>query len=345
MKFWKTKDDFKDNYITNNKVYFYYSFIIIKLYFLLFSLILIISLNKKVILYENYNKFNNENLINKYSKNKIKTDVSFNNLNKKCYSSPDNSIKKILHLIITRFLIDFYRKYDFRKKIYKEDYILNGIRVMEKYLFPSLESQSCKDFTWILIVGNKANITFVNSLIKFNNTLNMKVIYEKDFKNYVRNKTKDIDIFITTRIDYDDRIYYDAVNDVRKAINIKWPIILHGYRRGFYYFEKDDKYYDFYNSYNNNGAMSTFVSLITNLKKVNGIYTIHNLGSHINVRKNLLKNFKSFGIKKLNYEPAIFDSGEPKFVWVRQKYSCSKTRQFSNLKASKNFSLIKFYGN
>ena len=107
----------------------------------------------------------------------------------------------------------------FQKKIFKEYYILNGIRVMKKYLFPSLENQSCQNFTWILMLGNKANITYVKSLLNFNNSFEKKIIYERDIKNYIRNITKDFDVLITTRIDYDDIIYFDAVNDIRKAIN------------------------------------------------------------------------------------------------------------------------------
>ena len=88
---------------------------------------------------------------------------------------------------------------------------------MKKYLFPSLEAQSCKNFIWILKLGDKANITFVKSLLDINNSFESKVIYEK---NIIKNITKGSDILITTRIDYDDRIYYDAVNDVRKVINL-----------------------------------------------------------------------------------------------------------------------------
>ena len=31
--------------------------------------------------------------------------------------------------------------------------------------------------------------------------------------------------------------------------------------------------------------------------------------------------FKKLGIKEINYEPAVFDEGEPKFIYVRQKFS------------------------
>ena len=230
----------------------------------------------------------------------------------------------------------------------KKDYILNGFRVMKKYLLPSLENQSCKDFIWILMLGNKANITFLKSLSNFNNSFYWYIIYAKDLRKFLRNITKGFDILITTRIDYDDRIYYDAVNDVRKVINIKRPILLHGYNRGLYYFELDNKYYDF-EFRTINGAFSIFESLILVLNNVNDTYTIYDLGIHSRVRSHLLRNYKSFGIKEINYEPAIFDNGAPKFVWVRQKYSClykrSKTLQLNKkLTIYNNFCLNKFYG-
>jgi len=262
---------------------------------------------------------------------------------KKCYLSLENSDLKIIHIIITRFAIGNFRNNDTT-----EDYILNGFRVMKKYLLPSLENQSCKDFIWILMIGNRANITYLKSLSNFNNSFQWYFVYSKDIKNFLRNITKGFDILITSRIDYDDRIYYDAVNDVRKEVNSKRPIFLHGYNRGLYYFELDDKYYDF-QFRAKNGAFSVFESLIIVLNNVNDTYTIYDFGIHPAVRRNLLKKYKSFGIKQLNYEPSIFDNGAPKFVWVRQKYSClynyTKTKQHNkNLKINNNFNLSKFYG-
>ena len=250
---------------------------------------------------------------------------------------------KIIHIIITKFATGFHRINDSTK-----DYILNAIRVMKKYLLPSLENQSCKDFIWILMIGNKANITFLKSLLNFNNSFKWYIIYKKDIKNILKNITKDFDILITARIDYDDRIYYDAVNDVRKEININKPMLFHGYFRGVYFFELDNKYYDF-EFKNKNGPFIVFESLILVLNKVNDIYNIYDFVPHYSVRKKLLKNYKLYGIKNLNYEPTIFDSGAPKFVWVRQKYSClyNHTQIKKNkkiLKVINNFDLRQFYG-
>ena len=276
-------------------------------------------------------------LIEKIQIIKIKKSNNFGN---KCHISFDNSDYKIIHIIITRFL-------SFSSNLRKE-YILNGIRVMKKYLLPSLENQSCKEFIWILMLGNKANITSLKPLFNFNNSFPWYIIYKKDIKNTLGNITKGFDILITTRIDYDDQIYYDAVNDVRKEININKPILFYGYKKGLYFFESDNKYYQF--EYKcRNGAFSIFESLIIFLNKVNDTYTIYDFGHHFIVRLKLLKNYKSYGIKKLNYEPSIFDTGTPKFIWVRQNYSYlynnTKTMQINKmLKIINNFNLSKFYG-
>ena len=270
-----------------------------------------------------------------------------NNSFEKCYYSPENSHLKIIHLILTRFLVEFSRKDTFIKNIYNDSYILNGIRVLKKYLLPSLENQSCKQFIWTLLLGDKINITYIKQLIIYNSSFELNVIYNKDLKYYVKNKTKDFDILISTRIDYDDRIYYDAVNDVRKVININKPMFLYGYNRGVMYFESEDKYYYYYFvSVNNKGVLGIFASLITVLNKVNDTYTIMDLGSHSKIRMKILESYKSFGIKDLKYEPAIFESGEIKYVYVRHKYSKDYKRsiKIKNKLIQCNFNLTKFYG-
>ena len=80
-----------------------------------------------------------------------------NKLKEKCYSLSDNTNVQIVHLIITRFLSEKF----FRTKIYIENFIVNGIRVMNKYLLPSLENQSCKSFIWVLMLGKHINITYI----------------------------------------------------------------------------------------------------------------------------------------------------------------------------------------
>ena len=274
---------------------------------------------------------------------KYKNAINFH----KCYSPPGTSSFKIIHLIITRFMIEFWPYGNFSEKIYTKDYIINGIRVMKKYLFPSLENQRCKDFIWILKLGDKADISYIKSLLELNNYLfKTNIVYEKDIKKYIRNISKGYDILVTTRFDYDDRIYYDAINDIRKTINYNRPMLLFGYNCGLCYYEYDNKYYEFCPNYNNRGVMSIFVSLIIAINKVNDSYNIFDLGSHVGVREKILESYKSFGLNELNYEPAIFDSGIAKYIWVRHtfagQYDYSEVLKKDLIEYK--FDLKKFYG-
>lgn len=302
-----------------------------------------------IIIFSNQNNIRNNIIKDKCEKSNYGNTLGIINNSKEnyCFSFNDDSNIKIIHLIFTRFLFNFFYWNDFPNKMYNKEYILNGIRVMNKYLLPSLENQSCKNFIWILLLGNEANIAYVKSLLYFNYSFGFQIIKKKQMKHYLKNITKGFDVLITTRIDYDDRIYYDAVNDIRKTINIYKPILIHGYNRGAIYNELNDKYYDYYLTFKNNtGSFSIFASLIIFLNSTNNIYTIFDLGKHGFIRKNFIEKYRTYGIKKLNYEPAVFDSGGHKFVWVRQKYSgtISKNIPFDIRFKAINFNLSKFYG-
>jgi hypothetical protein len=101
---------------------------------------------------------------------------------KKCYIPLDYKDIRIIHLVITRFIVELNKYNEFTKDIYSKEFIMNGFRVMKKYLLPSLESQSCNDFIWVLLIGNKANITLIERNINFNIHLNIKYYIKKNLK-------------------------------------------------------------------------------------------------------------------------------------------------------------------
>ena len=267
---------------------------------------------KRKIKYEEKRNFDQKNLINHIN---IFKEPKIINKVEECFISINNST--ISHFIITRFLIDIIDK-NGQKKNYTKEYIINGIRVMKKYLLSSLDNQKCKNFIWILMIGNNEDITYIKSIFNFMNSFEYDIVNQKNLKNYIRDKSNNSDILITTRIDYDDIIYYDAVNDIRKTINMNKPIIIHGYNQGLYYFELNNKYYAYDRKI---GVSSVFTSLVLILNKVNNIYTIYDIGPHTNINTYLFKKYKSFGVKELDYIPFVFDSGASKFIKVIQKYS------------------------
>ena len=103
-------------------------------------------------------------------------------------------------------------------------------------------------------------------------------------------------------------------NDIRKQINSNKPLMLYGYNRGFQYYEINNKHYELSKDYKKASVMNLFISLIVDLKKVNDTIYITDLGLHILIRNKLLKIAKSFGVKNITYESAVFDNGDIKVV-------------------------------
>ena len=171
------------------------------------------------------------------------------------------------------------------------------------------------------MVGNQADLSYYKSFFNFHNTFKTDLVYEKDIKNYLKNIVNGYDVLITTRIDYDDIIYYDAVNDVRKKIDINKPIFLHGYNKGYIHFESDFKYYDSDNDFGDNGVASMFISLVYYINKLNDTYNIYDIGDHSRIKSLFLNISKSFGIDDINYNPFEFENNNPKYIWIRQNYS------------------------
>ena len=97
-----------------------------------------------LLFYAFVNIFQINNYNNKY--NTIFSNSNSNFQKNRCYELSDKSNTKIIHVVITRFMIEFYHKNDFPKKLYNKDFMDNGIRVLKRYLLPSLEHQSCNLF-------------------------------------------------------------------------------------------------------------------------------------------------------------------------------------------------------
>ena len=76
-------------------------------------------------------------------------------------------------------------------------------------------------------------------------------------------------------------------------------MLIYGYGSSLYFYENDNKYYEFSPTYNNNGIMNVVVSLVLILNKVNDAYNIFDLGLYSSIRENWFKRYKNFGIKKL----------------------------------------------
>lgn len=125
----------------------------------------------------------------------------------------------IKHVIISRFATT-----STRTKITK-DWVDHRLNLLENYCYPSVENQTCDNFTWI-VTSHKRNLTDeqldrLNKMSRFRNILlRDDADYDERldiYKSIIFEGGKDnIDIVITSRLDCDDAIHRCFVQEVQK---------------------------------------------------------------------------------------------------------------------------------
>lgn len=212
---------------------------------------------------------------------------------------------KFKHLIITRFLC--FDNMSLGRKVLESDIINSNKNIFKKYLLPSLENQTNKNFTLIILIHNEVSEDFIKSDI--NTTLDIHFIKLKNFKAYLDNIYSLYDIVITTRIDHDDMIYKYAVDDVQKEIDINIPIKLYGYDNGLRYFLNDNKLF-LYKNHHKHGFQSVFISLIVSTKFIKqNIY----FSSHTKLKDKIKEEYKKINIK---FEDKYIISNNIENAWI-----------------------------
>lgn len=113
-------------------------------------------------------------------------------------------------------------------------------------------------------------------------------VFDDDFHDYIKPLYDENDVIIQTRIDDDDFVNRNAVQDTRDVIgNGNFDMILAGYHYGCKYFEGTDLISPMRYRYEW-GHFSAFQSIITNTKRVPfSKYTDPCMFNHTNVRRKL----------------------------------------------------------
>jgi hypothetical protein len=119
-----------------------------------------------------------------------------------------------------------FKHYVITRNYYPSDYkfIENRIELIKKFTIPSLASQTCKDFEWILTGDHGLTDSDFSGI-------NYKIT--KSFKKYIQENSSSNNFVITTRLDNDDCLLNNFISDVQ-AISMEFfterLIDLRGYR-------------------------------------------------------------------------------------------------------------------
>ncbi|MBD3879680.1 MAG: hypothetical protein SR1Q5_08405 [Quinella sp. 1Q5] len=235
------------------------------------------------------------------------------------------SNKTIKHFVITRF---FERKVEgYIHDIFDVNFVSEQVLLAKNNVLKSLENQTNKNFEIIFLVNDKylseEKYGFIFTELKSGITLPIRFMRSNTLRELIQGAYNSYDFVISTKIDYDDFAYKNAVADTQNKVEECDRILSYGYNKGYVYFDKE--LYPFYDLYEKNGMAhaSIFQSLILessfakNLPYVNA----YSFG-HAKV-KSLLKAFLEKNGVEFSEKMFQYNDSDNAFIFFRHDATSS----------------------
>lgn len=158
--------------------------------------------------------------------------------------------KRIKHFIFSRFFT--YERRGYPYDIFDVTFLTKQL-ILAKNMLKSLENQTNKNFQLIFLTNPKffdnPKYEFIFSALKYATTLPIKFIKAKgglcktkwnnELLNLLKESWNNYDFVITSRMDFDDFIFKDAVADTQSKVDDCDSILAYGYNRGYSYIYKE----------------------------------------------------------------------------------------------------------
>lgn len=133
------------------------------------------------------------------------------------------------HYLITRFNLraDYWDVTKNNELLLTDEWMDNRIWLFENFCFPSVVGQTNQNFEWVLYFDTNTKDVYKTRILNLvANHKNIKVFFVDampsfmpELLRYIAQETKDIPYLITTRIDNDDSVHVDFINEVQKQFN------------------------------------------------------------------------------------------------------------------------------
>lgn len=133
------------------------------------------------------------------------------------------------HYLITRFNLKT-PEWDVTKNnelLLTDEWMDNRMWLFENFCFSTVVAQTNKNFTWLLYFDDTTKTVYKNRIAQLiENHNNIKVFYidgmaafYPELKKFIHNESQDKPYLITSRIDNDDSIHIDFIDEVQKQFN------------------------------------------------------------------------------------------------------------------------------
>lgn len=231
------------------------------------------------------------------------------------------SDKKIKHFVIMRFFTFDDPKYPY--DIYDVNFLKQQI-ILARNALGSLENQTNKNFDLVFMVNSKffsdSKYEFIFSLLKNSTSLPITFIKRNDIKLLTKGAINEYDYVITSRMDFDDFIYKDAIAIAQSKVDECDSILAHGYCKGYIY-RHGSELYNFTHMCKGTGFVAVLMSLILkssfakNLPLIN-VYSFKHGSIKTGMERFLKKNHIEFSENM--FQP---DSSTRAFIYFRHEAS------------------------
>ena len=237
----------------------------------------------------------------------------------------------------------------FDKTVLKESAVYLNINLIK-----SLENQTDKDFTLIVLINDRHDKEFIESLID-DTDLHILIIKDSELDNVIKQSVDSTcDYLITTRIDYDDLVVNTAVETCKskfirffKKFNDKM-FCVNGFSKGLALV--DNRLYIMDKHYRGGGFFSAFVSLCYNLKlskTFDCLKNVYSLGDHTNLYGGIRNLFKYLHVENSYNDDELEqfidreELFEYNYIWYRHKNTGSELLNYTPADTSDEISIDK----
>lgn len=235
-----------------------------------------------------------------------------------------------MHLIITRFMCDNFIKEDSTENIFSDGWKKMSFNMAKRHIIPTLENQTNQNFITVFLVSRYITAKDIARIKSLSDKLKINVSYLDEFNDEIRKI--DTDYLITSRLDYDDHVYNNCVEDIQNFVKSKskFDAQLWGLGNGVSIIDgEQDAYlmYEFPYIKKDEGLAAPMATLILKKTAVPFYFDIYKLGFHTELVMNILAAQRHYFGKIIAETPAqIYTQhsfSDIDYIWIRHKHSAS----------------------
>lgn len=222
---------------------------------------------------------------------------------------------KLKHFIVTRFLSTDFGCYG--DMLFDPAFIHYNATLLKNNFFKTLENQSTHNFEVIIIIHDDIQLDLLKEIQHIETPLKYTLVRKSDLAGFLNDYDfSGYEYCILSKLDDDDFIKYNVVEQTQKKCRDVDYIHVFGYNHGYAAFEDSKRIVEFQSRFKT-GHFSAMQSFIFNLKTTSKIFSPYE-AKHTDVFP-LIKQYCAENGITFDEHKMISWGEERSFIWYRHK--------------------------